>query len=1064
MWIVRLALRRPLSTAVLAILMVLMAVVSLSRMSFDIFPAIDIPVVIAVWNYPGLSAVDMERRVVLIAERAYSTTVNGIEHMESECLSGVGIMRIYFHPGVSVGEGIAQISAVSETLLRIAPPGIFPPNIVDYNAANVPVAQLTVWSDTLSEQELFDYGLNFARVRLFTIRGLSSPAPFGGTQRQVMVNINPVQLYSRGLSPQDVVNALQQTNVILPAGIARIGNYEYNVTLNGNPPSIRDFNHLPIKAVGNSVVYMGDVGSVIDGHAPQTNIVRVNRRRATFMAIFKHASASTMRVVSEVREVIPLIMATAPKGMNVSVDFDQSVFVRGALKGVVVEASLAALLVALMVLLFIGSWRSTLIVIISIPLCVMTAIVGLYLTGQTINIMSLGGLALAVGMLVDDATVEVENIHRNFAMGKVLEVAILDGARQIAAPAFVGTLAICIVFFPIVLLEGVAKYLFLPLGLSVVYSMLTSYLLSRTLVTTMARHLIRKEHEEGDEARGFWPRFNRGRDYYFDALRDAYARLLARVIGARGWVLACTVLMIVASAALVRAVGVDFFPKADAGMMKLHVRVSPGTRIEETERIIDAIERRIQQIIPPKELDNITDDIGLPIYYNLAFYQTDSIGSQDADMQISLKPGHHPTEIYVKRIREMLHREFPEVTAYFQAADIVSQVLNFGLPAPIDVQVEGQDLNVAYKIAQRLRDKVKEIPGTTDVRIAQVMDYPTLGLYVDRSKALQLGVTENDVAESLITSLSSSSLTAPNYWLNPVNAVNYIVAVETPIQLIDSLQSLMNTPLTPGSRTDGATLDTQFLSNVAAVKHELQPWVVNHYSVQRVIDVDSEVEGRDLGGVTSDVERAIKDLGKLPRGVRIAIRGQSQAMWQSFSGLEMGIVLAVILVYLLMVTNFQSWVDPFIIIVAVPGALVGVLWMLVLTHTTLNVESLMGAVMAVGVGVANGNLVITFANDLREEGHSAVSAAIEAGRIRLRPVLMTALAMLLGMLPTALALGEAGEQNAPLGLALIGGLIAATLMTLFVVPTVYSLFSTNRLRKHHRDAEIAAFVAQSEGD
>jgi multidrug efflux pump subunit AcrB len=1063
MWIVRLALRRPLSTAVLAILMVLMAIVSLSRMSFDIFPAINIPVVIAVWNYPGLSALDMERRVVLIAERAYSTTVNGVEHMESECLSGAGIIRIYFHPGVSVGEGIAQISAISETLLRIAPPGIFPPIIVDYNAANVPVAQLTVWSDTLSEQELFDYGLNFARVRLFAIRGLSSPAPYGGTQRQVMVNINPSQLYSRGLSPQDVVSALQQTNVILPAGIARIGNYEYNVTLNGNPPTVRDFNHLPIKVVGASTIYMGDIGSVTDSHPPQTNIVRVNRRRATYMAIFKHASASTMRVVSEARAAIPLILATAPKGFKVSVDFDQSVFVRGALKGVVVEATLAAMLVALMVLLFIGSWRSTLIVIVSIPLCVMTAIVGLYLSDQTINIMSLGGLALAVGMLVDDATVEVENIHRNFAMGKVLEVAILDGARQIAAPAFVGTLAICIVFFPIVLLEGVAKYLFLPLGLSVVYSMLTSYLLSRTLVTTMARKLIRKEHDEGDEARGFWPWFNRGRDYYFNRMRDAYARLLARVIAARRWVLACATVMVVASAGLVKAVGVDFFPKADAGMMKLHLRVSPGIRIEETERIVDAIERRIQQIIPANELDTITDDIGLPIYYNLAFYQTDSIGSQDADMQISLKPGHRPTGVYIHRIRQMLRTEFPEVTSYFQAADIVSQVLNFGLPAPIDVQIESPDLKVGYNLALKLRDKMKEIPGTADVRIAQVMDYPSLGLYVDRSKALQLGVTENDVANSLLTSLSSSSLTAPNYWLNPVNAVNYIVAVETPIQLIDSMQTLLNTPLTP-SRTDGTTLDTQFLSNVATIKHELQPWVINHYSVQRVIDVDSEVEGRDLGGVTDDVERAIKGLGTLPRGVRTAIRGQSQAMRQSFNGLEMGIVLAVILVYLLMVTNFQSWIDPFIIIVAVPGALVGVLWMLVLTHTTLNVESLMGAVMAVGVGVANANLVITFANDLREEGHDAVSAAIEAGRIRLRPVLMTAMAMLLGMLPTALALGEAGEQNAPLGLALIGGLIAATLMTLFVVPTVYSMFSTDRMRKHHRDAEIATFVAQSEGD
>ncbi len=1062
MWIVRLALRRPLSTAVLAILMVLMGIVALTRMSFDIFPAINIPVVITVWSYPGLSALDMERRIVLIAERAYATTVNGIEHMESECLSGIGLIRIYFHPDVSVGEGIAQISAISETLLRIAPPGTFPPTIVDYNAANVPVAQFTVWSDTLSEQELWDYGLNFARVRLFSIRGLSSPAPFGGTQRQVMVNINPSLLYAKGLSPQDVVNALQQANVILPGGIARIGNYEYNVILNGNPPTVEDFNRLPVKVVGTSTVFMGDIGSVTDSHAPQTNIVRVNRRRATYMSIFKHAAASTLRVVNEARAAIPLILATAPKGLKVSVDFDQSVFVRGALKGVVVEAGLAALLVALMVLLFIGSWRSTLIVIVSIPLCIMTAIVGLYLTGQTINLMSLGGLALAIGMLVDDATVEVENIHRNFAMGKVLEVAILDGARQIAAPAFVGTLAICIVFFPIVLLQGVAKYLFLPLALSVVYSMLTSYLLSRTLVTTMARYLIRKEHE-GEGARGFWPTFNRIRDYYFNRMRDAYARVLARIIAARAWVLGCVTLVIIASTGLLKVIGVDFFPKADAGMMKLHLRTTPGMRIEETERVVDAIERRIQQLIPPNELGNIVDNIGLPISYNLAFYQTDSIGSQDADVLISLRPGHHPTAGYISRIRRMLHDEFPDVISYFQAADIVNQVLNFGLPAPIDVQVESNDLSVGYKIARELKRKIEAIPGTSDVRIAQVMDYPTLGVYVDRTKALQLGLTENDVATSLLTSLSSSSQFSPNFWLNPQNSVNYTVAVETPIQLLDSLQALSNTPLTP-SRTDGTGQSTQFLANVASIRHERQPWVINHYSVQRVIDVDCEVEGRDLGGVTDDVEKAIASLGKLPRGVRIAIRGQSQAMRESFSGLEMGLVLAVILVYLLMVTNFQSWVDPFIIIVAVPGALAGVLWMLVLTHTTLNVESLMGAVMAVGVGVANGNLVITFANDLREQGYDAVRAAIEAGRIRLRPVLMTALAMFLGMLPTALALGEAGEQNAPLGIALIGGLIAATLMTLFVVPTVYSLFSTERMRKHQRDAEIAAFAAQSEGD
>jgi len=1054
MWIVRLALRRPLSVAVMALLMLVLGTLSFALMNIDIFPAIDLPVVLVVWNYPGLSATDMERRVVLLSERAFSTTVNGIEHLESQSFNGIGMIKVYFHPGAPVAGAIAQMSAVAETVLKFMPPGMGAPNIIDFNAANVPVAQLDVHSETMPEQELFDYGLNFIRIRLFTIEGLSSPAPLGGVSRAVMVNLHPEALYANGLSPQAIGDALSTSNVILPAGTVKIGDREYNVALNGSPLHADEFNQLPIKVTDGTPVLLGDVAPVGNTHQVQTNVVRVNGKRATYLLVVKHAAASTLAVVNRVKAMIPEILATAPKGLNLRLTFDQSQFVRAALWDVVQEAATAAVLVALMVLVFLGSVRSMFIVIVSIPLSILTAFIALKLSGQTINTMTLGGLALAVGMLVDDATVEIENIHRNHAMHKPLLVAILDGASQIAMPTFVGTLAICIVFFPVVLLSGVAKFLFTPLALAVVYAMLTSYLLSRTLVTTMARYLLPETHAE-HAGSGAWGRLIGWFDAGFDRLRGAYGAALEGFVAHRGFAVTCSGLLIVASSLLVLAVGQDFFPTIDAGMMKLHIRAATGTRVEKTERIVEAAEQTIREIIPANELVGISDNIGTPISYNLAFYQTDSIGPQDADVLVQLQPEHHPTAQYQDMIRAALARQLPDTQIYFQAADIVSQVLNFGLSAAIDAQISGADLPTQYEIATRLEAAMRRIPGLTDLRIAEPPDYPTIKVDVDRAKALELGISEADVASSLLTSLSTSFLLQPNQWLDPANGVNYQVLLQTPQHMVDSIQALADTPL-----GGGATGTPQLLGNIATIRQGVEPALINHYTVQRVTDVNAGVSGRDLGSASAAVTRAIASLGTLPPGVKIVVRGQSQAMRESFTTLAEALILAVILVYLLMVANFQSWLEPLIILLAVPGALAGVLWMLVLTGTTINVESLMGAIMAVGVAVANGNLLITFANELREEGYSPVAAAIEAGRIRLRPIIMTALAMILGMLPMALALGAGADQNAPLGRAVIGGLIAATLTTLFVVPAVYSIVSRNVVGKHHRDAEIAAVTAE----
>jgi multidrug efflux pump subunit AcrB len=1049
MWIVRLALRRPYTVAVFCFVILLMGALCSTRMQKDIFPAIDIPVVIVVWNYPGLSAEDMERRVVIISERAYSTTVNGISRIESQSIDGIGILKVYFEQGTDIGSAIAQISSVSGSAIRVMPPGITPPAIIQYNASNVPVAQMTISSTVRTEQELFDYGLNFIRIRLFTIPGLATPAPYGGKQREVVIDVDPKATSSYGLGTRDVVQALLSSNLIEPAGSMRVGSIEYDVTMNSSPSTIDEFARMPLKVQNGAEVRLGDVATVHDGFAPQTNIVRVNGNRATYLAILKKANASTLAVVDAARDALGAIRAGAPEGMEIKIDFDQSIFVRAAIAGVLREAVVSSLLVSGMILVFLGSWRSVVVVSTSIPLSIFVSLVGLFATGQSLNVMTLGGLALAIGMLVDDATVEIENIHRNRMLGKPLTVAILDGASQIAIPALAATLTICIVFFPVVMLFGPAKYLFTPLALSVVFAMLASYLLSRTLVPTLARMLM--QHEKHGQPS--WA--GRLRDRAFQGLQDVYAGALQTVLAHRTFVLVCAAAVMGLAALLATAVGTDFFPDVDAGLMRLHVRAPAGTRVEETEHVVAAVEQRIRSIVPPAELETINDNIGVPISYNLAFVQTDNIGGADADVLVSLAKGHAPTAEYRRRLRADLAARFPDVHFYFQAADIVSQVLNFGLSAPIDVEVEGSDLQKSAGFARELRDKMTLIPGAADVRIAQVLDRPALKVDVDRDRAAQIGITQHDVADNVLTSLSSSSLVAPSFWLNPKNNVNYFVVVQNPLNKIASVDDLMGSPVAQGA--SGAAV-APYLRSVATVKPSQVFAVVNHDSVQRVLDVQCNVDGRDLGSVASDIKREVDAIAaRLPRDMRMRIRGQSESMKSSFESLALGLLLASVLVYLLLVVLFQSWLDPFIIIFAVPGALVGVVGMLAATHTTLNVESLMGSIMAVGVAVSNSILLVSFANETREGAHDPgpLPAALEAGKTRLRPVLMTALAMILGMLPMALGTGEGGEQNAPLGRAVIGGLLVATAVTLFVVPVVYSLLRRKTPRKGELDARFA---------
>jgi multidrug efflux pump subunit AcrB len=1057
MWLVKSALRRPYTIAVMAILILVMGLLSLRGMVVDIFPPVRIPVVVVVWSYPGLSALEMERRVVVTSERAYSTNVNGIARIESESIPGIGLVKLFFHPEVEIGGAIAQVSAATNTVLRVSPPGTLPPNIIQSDASKLPVAQLTLSSETVPEEKIQDYALNAVRIRLFTIPGLSTPPPFGGKFREITVSLDPNALAAKGMSAADVVSALSASNVIVPAGSARITGRQYAVTMNSSPGRVADFNAIPIRVVGGVPILIGDVARVVDGYAEQTNVVRVNGKRATYLAILKDAEASTLAVIEAVREVLPQIKAAAPDGLELKIDSDQSVFVKAAIAGVVREGIIASVLVSLLIGAFLRSWRSMLVVCTSIPLAILSAVVGLRLCGHSINVMTLGGLALAIGMLVDDATVEVENIHRNLSAGKPITTAILSAAREVAVPAIVATLSICIVFSPVALLTGPARFLFTPLALAVVFAMLASYLLSRTLVPVLARLLMASEqHVPGAPETRRITAFERFQSRYVEAARWLLGRrqlgwMLAGLLGLSGLLVASTL-------------GSDLFPAVDAGLMKLHVRAPAGTAIDETEAIVAGVEARIRKIIPPHELESINAMLGVPFYMSMALVPTDNIGTMDADMLVTLRPGHRPSLEYMKELRVELAREFPGSTFYFQPADIVSQILNFGLSSTIDVQIELPDIEKAYDVALHLQRAVKTIPGAVDVRIRQVLDYPELRFEVDRQRAVQVGLTQRDVASDLLISLSSSALIAPSYFLDPANNVNYTVLVRAPSSRVDSVSALLGTPVSgqtlpevplpgaPGRVAAKAPILT--LGSIATVEPRTSPSRLSHYSVQRVINLAAGAEGRSLGEVVGDIEAKIRALGELPKGMRINVRGQVEIMRQSFQILGLGLVLAVLLVYCLMVVLYQSWLDPLVILMAVPGALVGVVWSLALTGSSINVASLMGAIMSVGLAVSNAILLVNFANDLRAQRQvTALQAALEAGRTRLRPVLITALAMMGGMVPMALGLGEAGEQNAPLGRAVIGGVAAATVATLFFVPLVYAAFR-KRASKRPLDADL----------
>jgi multidrug efflux pump subunit AcrB len=1094
MWIVRLALRRPYTFVVVAVLIAILGGAAIITMPVDIFPYIDIPVVSVVWTYAGLPPEEMEKRMVTVFERAMTTTVNDIEHIESQSYSGVSVTRVYFQPNAKVELALSQVTALAQTLLRIFPPGTTPPSIIKYDASSVPILQLGLGSETLSEQELYDLGQNFIRTQLATIQGAAVPSPFGGKYRAVMVDINPELLFSRGLTPIDISNALGNQNLILPAGDVKIGARDYQVKINSSPRVLADLNNMPIKVVNGATVYLGDVAQVHDGYNVQSNIVRINGTRGSLLTVLRNGQASTLAVVNNVKKALPRILAGLTTALKVRQFFDQSLFVRAAINGVVREAVTAACLTGLMILMFLGSWRSTLIVCISIPLSILVSLIVLSLTGQTINVMTLGGMALAVGILVDDATVEIENTHRNMAMKKPLVRAVLDGAQQIAAPAFVSTLCICIVFVPVLLLTGAAKYLFTPLAMAVVYAMMASYLLSRTLIPTMVHYLLKVEvklyarGEHGETAGGkgiIWKThyiFNRR----FELMRASYTSLLHWALDHRAPVLTGFGVFIAASLLLATFIGRDFFPYVDSGQMRLHARAPSGTRIEETETLFSNIEREIRATIPPAEIENIIDNIGLPASgYNLAFGDSPTIGVGDGDILISLNPEKHgPTAEYTDRLRRRLHEKFPEVTIFFEAANITNQILNFGLPAPIDVQVVGRNTDANYQVADKLRSEISAIPGAVDVHVHQVVDYPELHIDVDRSKAGMVGLTQKDVANSMLISLAGSSQVAPTQWLDYNTGVSYFVTVQTPQYKLDSIERLMSTPVSTGSifssstttslagvanagdasvgsgpsqasqaygNPGAAAINPQLLSNMAKLSRNVAPEIINHYNVQPVFDVYANIDRRDLGAVGSGVEKLVAQAEKtLPRGSSIVVRGQVSTMQTSFFRLGLGMILAVVLVYLLMAINFQSWLDPFIILMALPGALAGIVWILFLTQTTFSVPSLMGSIMCIGVATANSILMVVFANDQREEGMDSRSAALAAGHTRIRPVIMTASAMIIGMLPMALGMGEGGEQNAPLGRAVIGGLILATITTLFVVPLVYSMLRTKPPVDHAR--------------
>jgi multidrug efflux pump subunit AcrB len=1159
MWIVRLALRRPYTFVVAAMLVFILGVITILEMPTDIFPAIDIPVIAVSFQYSGMTPADMESHIMSVYERILPTTVNDIEHTESQALTGTCVIKIFFYPDVNIQEATAQVTSISQTVLRTLPPGIQPPLIIRYNASDVPIIQLGLSSNQLSEQDIFDVANTTIRTNLAAVQGAQVPWPYGGKAKQVMVDLDLARLYAWQISPSDVVSAITAQNLILPAGSAKVGNNEMPIVLNASPSVIDELNNLPIKTVNGTPIYIKDVAHVRDGFQVQQSIVHSQGKRGVLMVVLKSGGASTLSVVDRLKAALPSIQAQCPPSLKVTALFDQSIFVRASVNGVVREAVIAALLTGLMILVFLGSWRSTLIVIVSIPLSILVSIIVLNLLNETLNIMTLGGMALAVGILVDDATVEIENIHRNLGQHKRLVRAILDGASQIAVPAFVSTLCICIVFVPVIFLTGAAKYLFTPLSMAVVFAMLTSYLLSRTLVPTMVHYLLASEaeiyggqldpddpHADPNKAREldpnqphslvtlpgallwaakpvllgaagllllfflfspllrgqisaldqFWSgmihhpldslwadagsifdgiialaaiivvvallrfilwneliwRFHEGFNARFEKLRRVYGGLLQLALEHRLGTVVGFAALVVVSCALFPIIGTDFFPTVDAGQIRLHVRNPPGTRIEETEAIFGDIERVIRQDIPAEEIDTLLDNMGIPnSSINLSLSDGSLNSPADGEILISLKPGHHATSLYTDRLTADLRKHFPQQTFFFLPADIVTQVLNFGIPAPIDIQIDGPSPNQAknLEIATQVLRQVRGVPGAADVRLAQVPDAPDINVGVDRTVASDVGVTEQQVANDMLVSLSGTAQLAPNFWINTVSGVEYSVLVQTPQYKMTSVTDLRNTPIVPvaGNATVLASdtappndlASTQLLGNIASFVPGRTPSNITHYQVKPTFDIMANVGHTDLGSVASAIDPIIAAAKKLlPRGSTITLRGQVQSMRSSFTNLALGLIFAVVLVYMLMVINFQSWLDPMIILMALPGALSGILWMLFLTGTNISVPALMGSIMSIGVATSNSILLITFANDQRKHGHDSHDAALLAGLTRLRPVLMTALAMIIGMLPMSLGLGEGGEQNAPLGRAVIGGLLMATFATLFFVPVVYS--------------------------
>jgi CzcA family heavy metal efflux pump len=1046
MWIVRLALRRPYTFVVLSLLLFVIGPVVMMRTPVDIFPNIDIPVVSVIWTYTGLSPEQLSDRIVLPFERNLTTTVNDIEHTESQTLNGVSVVKVFFQPSVNISQAVAQLTAIAQTQLRQYPPGTTPPLVIQYSASSVPVLQLGLSGTGLSEQQLNDFGLNFIRTQLSTVQGASMPWPYGGKQRQIQVDIDTQKLQAYGLSPLDVVNAVSAQNIILPAGDMKMGGIDYQVETNSAPSAIAALNNLPIKTQNGATIYIHDIGNVRDGFPPQTNIVRVDGQRASLMTIQKTGNASTLDIIANVRNMLPIIASQLPPALRISPIADQSVFVRSAITGVVREALIAACLTAAMILIFLGSWRSTLIIAVSIPLSVICSLLMLAALGETINIMTLGGLALAVGILVDDATVEIENINRNLEEGKEVEQAILDGAAQIAVPAFVATISICIVFVPMFFLSGVARYLFVPLAEAVVFAMLASYFLSRTIVPTMAKYLLKgHEHDAAERAktsRNPFVRFQMLFEHYFERLRSWYHGVLNFCLAHRGAFLLSILAFWIGSIVLLYPwLGQDFFPSVDGGQFKLHVRGHTGMRIEDTARLCDQIEKVIRQEIPQAELGTVLDNIGIPYSgLNLSYSNSAPVGTADADILVTLSEKHRPTAEYTRALRDKLREQFPGTEFYYLPTDMVSQILNFGLPAQIDIQLVGAALQQDHDLAEHMMEQISRVAGTTDLRIQQPFNLPKWTVNVDRTRAQEVGYSQSQVAQDVLIGLSGSFQTTPTFYLNPQNHVSYNIAVQTPQYDVESLQALENFPIA----TNGTTQQPQILGNLASIDRGAEQGTVSHYNARPVIDIYGSVEGTDLASVAKQINQIVaQNKSKLPRGTQVFVRGQIQTMRQSYIGLISGLVLSIVLVYALIVVNFQSWLDPFIIIAALPGALAGIVWLLFLTGTHISVPALTGAIMCVGVATANSILVVSFAKEQMEIGLNATEAALTAGFTRFRPVVMTALAMIIGMVPMALGMGDGGEQNAPLGRAVIGGLLLATFGTLTFVPAFFSFMHRN---------------------